>query len=65
MITDSPSVGDAEKQNLPGNLPLEEVQKRSILEALDAHDGNKSEVARRLGITRKALRKKLDRYEQA
>lgn len=47
-----------------GNLPLEEVEKRSILEALDACGGNKSEAARRLGITRKTLRKKLEKYEE-
>ncbi len=45
------------------NLPLEEVEKRSILEALEATGGNKSEAARRLGITRKTLRKKLEKYE--
>ena len=44
-------------------LPLDEVEKRSILEALDACGGNKSEAARRLGITRKTLRKKLEKYE--
>jgi two-component system response regulator HydG len=47
------------------NLPLEEVEKRSILKALEATGGNKSEAARRLGITRKTLRKKLEKYEQA
>ncbi|KAF0160236.1 MAG: two-component system NtrC family response regulator HydG [Syntrophaceae bacterium] len=46
-----------------GNLPLEEVEKRSILEALHDCSGNKSEAARRLGITRKTLRKKLEKYE--
>ena len=45
------------------NLPLTEVEKRSILEALDVCGGNKSEAARRLGITRKTLRKKLTKYE--
>jgi two-component system response regulator HydG len=47
-----------------GNLPLEEVEKRSILEALNTCGGNKSEAARRLGITRKTLRKKLEKYEE-
>ena len=47
----------------PENLPLEEVEKRSILESLNACGGNKSEAARRLGITRKTLRKKLEKYE--
>ncbi len=46
-----------------GNLPLQEVEKRSILEALAAAGGNKSEAARRLGITRKTLRSKLEKYE--
>lgn len=45
------------------NLPLEEVEKRSILEALEKTGGNKSEAARRLGITRKTLRSKLEKYE--
>jgi two-component system response regulator HydG len=44
-------------------LPLEEVEKQSILEAMKAAGGNKSEAARRLGITRKTLRKKLEKYE--
>ncbi len=48
----------------PENLPLEEVEKRSILEALKTVGGNKSEAARRLGITRKTLRKKLEKYGQ-
>jgi len=51
---------------LPGSieqLPLDEVERRSILEALAACGGNKSEAARRLGITRKTLRKKLEKYE--
>ena len=49
----------------PESLPLEEVEKKSILEALVACGGNKSEAARRLGITRKTLRKKLEKYENA
>lgn len=44
--------------------PLEEVEKRSILEMLGTCGGNKSETARRLGITRKTLRKKLEKYER-
>ena len=56
--------GSAQKPAVgPENLPLEEVEKRSILEALAACGGNKSEASRRLGITRKTLRKKLEKYE--
>jgi two-component system response regulator HydG len=42
--------------------PLEEVEKEAILAALEAVGGNKSEAARRLGITRKTLHQKLKRY---
>jgi two-component system response regulator HydG len=49
--------------SVPENMPPDEVEKRSILEAINACSGNKSEAARRLGITRKTLRKKLEKYE--
>ncbi len=48
----------------PEGLSLEEVERRSILEMLQATGGNKSEAARRLGITRKTLRKKLEKYDK-
>jgi len=38
------------------------VEERAILSTLAAAEGNKSEAARRLGITRKTLLKKLKRY---
>lgn len=44
------------------NIPLEQVEKESILRTLEAAGGNKSETARRLGITRKTLHKKLKTY---
>lgn len=47
---------------IPENMPLEEIEKVSILQTLKAADGNKSEAARRLGITRKTLHKKLKKY---
>jgi len=43
-------------------LPLDEVEKRVVLEAMEKVLGNKSEAARRLGITRKTLAKKLQMY---
>jgi two-component system, NtrC family, response regulator HydG len=46
----------------PANLPLEEVEKTTILNTLEAAGGNKSETARRLGITRRTLHKKLKKY---
>ncbi len=43
-------------------LPLDEVEKATILNTLKASGGNKSETARRLGITRMTLHKKLKKY---
>ena len=42
---------------------LEEAEKMVILKTLEEVDGNKSEAARRLGITRKTLLSKLNKYE--
>ena len=44
------------------DLRLEEVEKMTILNMLERTQGNKSEAARRLGITRKTLHKKLKKY---
>jgi two-component system response regulator HydG len=41
---------------------LEEIEKRAILATLEATGGNKSETARKLGINRKTLHKKLKSY---
>jgi two-component system response regulator HydG len=48
--------------DINGHKPLEEVEKATILKTLAAAGGNKSEAARRLGITRKTLHKKLKSY---
>ena len=45
-----------------GDLPLDEVEKATILRILEHTNGNKSEAARRLGITRRTLHKKLKLY---
>jgi len=44
------------------DMPLDEVEKASILKTLELAGGNKSEAARRLGITRRTLHKKLKMY---
>jgi two-component system response regulator HydG len=44
------------------NRPLEEVEKEAILATLADNGGNKSETARKLGINRKTLYKKLKDY---
>jgi two-component system response regulator HydG len=45
-----------------GEMPLDEVEKTTILRTLELSNGNKSEAARRLGITRRTLHKKLKAY---
>ena len=44
------------------NQPLEEIEKAVVLQTLEACGGNKSETARRLGVSRKTLHKKLKKY---
>jgi len=41
---------------------LEDMERTAVIKTLKASDGNKSEAARRLGITRKTLHKKLKKY---
>ena len=45
-----------------GEPSLESVEKETILKALETTGGNKSEAARRLGITRRTLHLKLKKY---
>ncbi len=53
---------EAVREELLADLPLEEVEKVTILQTLESAGGNKSETARRLGITRRTLHKKLKKY---
>ena len=53
---------DPDPLYMKGDMPLEEIEKAAILSTLEAAGGNKSETARRLGITRKTLHKKLKAY---
>lgn len=48
--------------HIPKDLPLDEVEKSTILKTLEIYHGNKSEASRRLGITRATLHKKLKKY---
>ena len=45
-----------------GNIRLSQIEEKAILSTLESAGGNKSEAARRLGITRKTLLKKLKQY---
>ncbi len=54
------TLGNARSETgYPLELPLAEVEKRHILRVLAAADGNKSEAARRLGVSRKTLERKV------
>ncbi|MEW6334709.1 MAG: sigma-54 dependent transcriptional regulator [Thermodesulfobacteriota bacterium] len=61
---------ETDTQTSPGTAPpdlgespsLEAVERETILKALDAAQGNKSEAARRLGITRRTIHQKLRKY---
>ncbi len=57
-----PFIPDHESKSAVTDLPLEAVEKTTILSTLASAGGNKSETARRLGITRKTLHKKLKKY---
>lgn len=45
-----------------GGMTLDEIEKRTILQALDTHKGNLSHVASTLGISRAALYRRLEKY---
>ena len=44
-------------------LKLNEIERMLIEKAMDRHDGNVSRAARRLGLSRSALYRRLERYE--
>ncbi|HPE44824.1 MAG TPA: sigma-54 dependent transcriptional regulator, partial [Deltaproteobacteria bacterium] len=46
----------------PEDLSLDEMERSTILKTLESVRGNKSEAARKLGITRATLHKKLKKY---
>jgi two-component system response regulator HydG len=50
-------------QGATGAATLEDIERSTILQTLRDLGGNKSEAARRLGITRRTLKLKLKKYE--
>lgn len=65
LVTKSKLSGDQETSGQkaePSVFKLDEVEREAILKTLKSAEGNKSEAARRLGITRKTLHKKLKKY---
>lgn len=59
---EGPGAGAPAPSPTPPGAPLEEVEREAIIRTLHAAQGNKSEAARRLGITRRTLHKKLKKY---
>ena len=55
---------DSKRHGYPLDWPLENVEKQHILQVLDSTQGNKSEAARRLGVSRKTLERKLNQWKQ-
>ena len=62
LLPDDPDAASPAEHFMRGDIPLEDVERTAILNTLEAAGGNKSETARRLGITRKTLHKKLKTY---
>ncbi|MBM4272476.1 MAG: sigma-54-dependent Fis family transcriptional regulator [Deltaproteobacteria bacterium] len=62
-LRDQPRPEEAPSQRINTEAPsLEEVEREAILKVLETAGGNKSEAARRLGITRRTLHLKLKKY---
>lgn len=55
-------IHDAHIPESDENMTLEAMERNAIAKAIKLHDGNMSEVARQLGITRQTLYNKLSKY---
>ena len=44
-------------------MTLDEIERQTILQALETHNGNLSHVASALGISRAALYRRLEKYD--
>jgi two-component system response regulator FlrC len=58
-----PSMG-ASDHVISSTMPLREMEKRMIFQALDHHHGNRTHAAKVLGISVRTLRNKLNEYRQ-
>lgn len=59
-----PRPAEAPAGGYAADLPLAEVERQHILQALDLHEGNKVRTAKSLGINVKTLYNKLKTYAQ-
>jgi len=60
---DQKPVDSSSKSLIIGGLPLEEVERRAIIETLELTGGNKAEAARRLQISERSIYNKLKRLK--
>ncbi len=58
------AVEQAAPTTLPDAQRLEEIERQAIFQALREHQGNRTETARALGISRRALLYKLQRFRE-
>lgn len=63
-LFDREAAAPAATTRFPKDWSLEAVERAHILTVLESTGGNKSEAARRLGVSRKTLERKLQRWEQ-
>jgi DNA-binding NtrC family response regulator len=61
--TKNPAQNPSQKSGLAG-IPLEQIERRAILETLHQNDGNQTKAAKVLGISDRTLRDKIRRYRQ-
>lgn len=58
----APAAPTVEGLGRPLEVQVAELESRLLMEALGAHDGNKSAAARALGLSERAMRYKLNKY---
>ena len=61
-LSSAPVSGDADEITALDDMTLEAIEKLMIGRALAAASGNVSEAARKLGITRMAMRYRMEKY---
>ncbi|MDR0364109.1 MAG: sigma-54 dependent transcriptional regulator [Bacteroidales bacterium] len=55
--------GVSDKKTMTDSYNLEEIEKQTILHALEKHNGNISKAAHELGLTRAALYRRMSKYD--
>lgn len=56
-------IASKKKSDIPTTLHLETLEKNAVMQALKKHEGNISQAAKDLGLTRTALYRRMEKYE--